>query len=505
MDGEAKRKSRKRRRRQSAVGSQDGSASQFVASSQEAEARKRRRKSQQGEQPARRIDEPEVACSADSSVLGTEGVTLSNEVQKSIIEIIDRRTAQLVNKKNLNFWSKESSALSKIVNDCIAIIQNRVSCISHASSVQNQDAKYLSKFTSFISTCLYDAVTKRDSMLGSPFSSEIELAWARLLQRRLSAEVVKHLLLPESESAKKIPRKRILNQAHISNSEERTAPGLERGNKRPSMRQASSTGAIEGPEFLRGRREFTHGNYDGYYTMRRAVLGESSNDKCLSVNSAQPSLQSEASQALNVADVPPASIDPRLRVLSYLHQSTLFTNKAILDVGCNVGILAFTMAGVLKASRVVGVDIDIKLIEKALCILRSLKYNYFFKFQIPSNQIATDEGRRPFPPISSSLTCFAHFLPALPKSKEECGDLLEARPFFPFNVEFRAEDFARFSCPRTTTPSLPRIPPIEKHSEIASYDTVLALSVTKWIHLNSGDEGIKRTFRKIYEFLKPGI
>lgn len=30
------------------------------------------------------------------------------------------------------------------------------------------------------------------------------------------------------------------------------------------------------------------------------------------------------------------------------------------------------------------------------------------------------------------------------------------------------------------------------------YDFILALSITKWIHLNNGDEGIKRFFKKIY-------
>lgn len=32
----------------------------------------------------------------------------------------------------------------------------------------------------------------------------------------------------------------------------------------------------------------------------------------------------------------------------------------------------------------------------------------------------------------------------------------------------------------------------------SEYDFVLALSITKWIHLNNGDEGIKRFFKKIY-------
>lgn len=34
------------------------------------------------------------------------------------------------------------------------------------------------------------------------------------------------------------------------------------------------------------------------------------------------------------------------------------------------------------------------------------------------------------------------------------------------------------------------------------YDTIICLSTTKWIHLNFGDEGIKRLFDKVYRSLR---
>jgi len=60
---------------------------------------------------------------------------------------------------------------------------------------------------------------------------------------------------------------------------------------------------------------------------------------------------------------------------------------------------------------------------------------------------------------------------------------------FPHNIEFRCENFltSEIEEKRGTT-----------------FDVVLCLRLTKWVHVNWGDEGIKNLFHKCFSLLKPG-
>lgn len=62
---------------------------------------------------------------------------------------------------------------------------------------------------------------------------------------------------------------------------------------------------------------------------------------------------------------------------------------------------------------------------------------------------------------------------------------------FPKNVTFYAENYVL-----TDDKFLLNEKPI--------YNTILCLSVTKWIHLNYADDGLKRSFKRMYAQLKPG-
>ncbi|KAJ3035311.1 hypothetical protein HDV00_004087 [Rhizophlyctis rosea] len=75
----------------------------------------------------------------------------------------------------------------------------------------------------------------------------------------------------------------------------------------------------------------------------------------------------------------------------------------------------------------------------------------------------------------------------------------ETRPV-PHTVSFRTTDI--LSDPILSPTNL--APPSSSATPHEPYDTILALSVTKWIHLNHGDDGILAFFRILYKNLKPG-
>jgi 7SK snRNA methylphosphate capping enzyme len=62
---------------------------------------------------------------------------------------------------------------------------------------------------------------------------------------------------------------------------------------------------------------------------------------------------------------------------------------------------------------------------------------------------------------------------------------------FPYNVSFRQENYVLES-----DELLEGVRP--------EFDLILCLSITKWIHLNSGDDGLKRFFRRAFLHLRPG-
>ncbi|KAL8574871.1 hypothetical protein ACOMHN_044893 [Nucella lapillus] len=152
----------------------------------------------------------------------------------------------------------------------------------------------------------------------------------------------------------------------------------------------------------------------------------------------------------------------------YYFRREWFEGKDVLDVGCNAGDVTLAVAQLFHPRKIVGMDIDPNLIRIARQNIRShqTKANMYQEEKFP---VSTTE----YGPIEP--------LPALTNPSN----------IFPKNVMFMQGNYV-----------------LKSDEELdhvkEEYDTILALSITKWIHLNHGDDGLKRVFHRIYQQLRPG-
>eukprot|EP00435_Cladocopium_sp_Y103_P011074 s2877_g2.t2 len=230
---------------------------------------------------------------------------------------------------------------------------------------------------------------------------------------------------------------------------------------------------VAGPIVRDGKAIYSYGNYDPYYKHRF--------DRC-------------------------AEVDPRIQALLQFCGTDIFTDKVVLDVGCNSGFITFLVAA-LGARRVEGVDVDLTLITRALKHLRWLKQKgYKTMPELPEEGTESD---KPWHQEQYAVSCVQgrghipyHAKPlkagALQKAMENARSFEKAvpsmpsttpRPDFPHNIEFRAENFqlSQLELKRKT-----------------SYDVVLLLKITKWIHMMYGDVGIQELFAKCHQLLRLG-
>ncbi|KAK6733825.1 hypothetical protein RB195_017532 [Necator americanus] len=158
----------------------------------------------------------------------------------------------------------------------------------------------------------------------------------------------------------------------------------------------------------------------------------------------------------------PGQKDSRLLVL----KKEWFEKKSVLDIGCNVGFLTLSIAKDFGPRRILGIDIDDHLIGVARKNIRHYcdqEIEFLGKF--PAS-FCTNFG-----PVSNHTLSFS--------------------TKFPDNVWFRKENYV-----------LENEELLETVQE--EFDVILALSITKWIHLNFGDDGLRRFFRRAYNQLLPG-
>jgi 7SK snRNA methylphosphate capping enzyme len=213
-------------------------------------------------------------------------------------------------------------------------------------------------------------------------------------------------------------------------------------------------------------------------------------------------------------------MDVRLKIFQRnLH---LFKNKDVLDIGCNVGLMTLAVAKLLSPKSIVGVDIDRKLINIAR---NKLKKYVAVPSQIADSDLNTETVKRNsrtecFP--MSFPMCYGNLSAAFQKiqKKVQTPQTLMSTPQtpqnevqsprIPENVSFEEVRWGIHRISRTFHDfhhfQMNYVPKDEFTSsrDTGKYDLILCLSVTKWIHLNYGDIGVKLTFRKIFNQLRPG-
>uniref|UniRef100_A0A1I7XAD2 RNA methyltransferase n=1 Tax=Heterorhabditis bacteriophora TaxID=37862 RepID=A0A1I7XAD2_HETBA len=140
--------------------------------------------------------------------------------------------------------------------------------------------------------------------------------------------------------------------------------------------------------------------------------------------------------------------------------------KSVLDIGCNVGFLTLSLAKDYSPRRILGIDIDEHLIGVARKNIRHYCDQHIeFIGKFPASFCNN------FGPISNHSLSFS--------------------TKFPDNVWFRKENYVLENDELLET--------VEEE-----FDVILALSITKWIHLNFGDDGLRRFFRRAFNQLMPG-
>uniref|UniRef100_A0A3B5M7Y9 RNA methyltransferase n=1 Tax=Xiphophorus couchianus TaxID=32473 RepID=A0A3B5M7Y9_9TELE len=165
--------------------------------------------------------------------------------------------------------------------------------------------------------------------------------------------------------------------------------------------------------------------------------------------------------------------DPRLRLL----EADWFRDRTVLDVGCGAGHMTLAIARSFNPAHILGVELDERLVHAARQNVR-----HFLSHDLVAAH--RQEVMRAPPPLPVSFRVSRGPLsapPLLPPSSSSSR--------FPDNVTFIQGNYV---CEGEVWPGR------------GHYDIIVALGVTKWVQLQSGDRGVVRLFRRAYQSLSPG-
>lgn len=258
-----------------------------------------------------------------------------------------------------------------------------------------------------------------------------------------------------------------------------------KGSISPSSR--GTTSAIAGssiapnhelPKFRKDGYKFQYGNYDRYVGYRN--LNE--------------------------------FMDVRLQV--FQQYQDIFKGKDVLDIGCNVGHMAIAIGRNFAPKSILGIDIDKDLISRA-------RKNLAMYVRIPNNKVAPNQQQT----ISSKKGSNKKTKKDRHQQFQNGSLNVENHQLFPISfpiclgeIKSNSPKSDPFPSPH---PAQPQQNPFPKNvffrhtnyvlkdesllnNDTPLYDVIVCLSVTKWIHLNYGDSGLKLAFKRMFNQLRPG-
>lgn len=165
-----------------------------------------------------------------------------------------------------------------------------------------------------------------------------------------------------------------------------------------------------------------------------------------------------------------------------------FRGKKVLDVGCHSGILTLQIAKHYKPAYIKGIDIDYRLINEAV---------KHWSLEEALVKLESDKAV-----LESKLEPFKFIPKSIRDSSKEIGFLLGKRN--QENKKVIEEETEESNYPHNTSFEVANILELDENREKSKYDTIICFSLTKWIHLNFGDEGIKKLFQKLKMALVKG-
>ena len=173
-----------------------------------------------------------------------------------------------------------------------------------------------------------------------------------------------------------------------------------------------------------------------------------------------------------------------------------FRGKEVLDVGCNQGDVTCAIARLFCPKSIVGIDIDKSLIEAARRNVAHVASN-------PNADSGNGSKQSDYPQCLPAMygpidpTGLGHTSSSSSSSKGKGRGKGKGKGKgknsnrFPQNVKFICGNYVL-----ENDELLETIQP--------EFDVVVCFSTTKWIHLNFGDEGLKRAFKRMHAQLRPG-